>query len=420
MACRTSTIDEAAEAGNHRLGKQVGARQFRQRFAADRFDVLAGLQLGIVEGKSQEMLVQLVVILDVTLALAVLDLVERRLGNVNMAALDQFGHLPVEKSQQQCADVCAVDIRVGHDDNAVVAEFLRLVILSFTYARSKCRDQRCYFLRRDKLVEARLLDVEDLALERQNGLELSVSALLGGAAGGVALNQIQFAQRRIFLLAVGELAGQADAIEHTLAPRHFARLARRFPRACCFDDLSGDDSGISRTLKQELRQFGSDDFLHGRLRFRGHQLHFGLRSELRIRHFHREHTGQPLAHVITGDLDLCLLGYVVLFNILVDDAGHCMPQSRKVGSAIGLRDIVGKAQNLLRVGIIPLHRHFDADDASARQRRFAGGVEHRWVQHGLGSVDVLDEACHTAGEGEILFLTYALVDELDLDAVIEE
>jgi hypothetical protein len=36
-------------------------------------------------------------------------------------------------------------------------------------------------------VEPRLLDVEDLALERQDRLELAVAALFGRAAGGVAV-----------------------------------------------------------------------------------------------------------------------------------------------------------------------------------------------------------------------------------------
>ena len=42
------------------------------------------------------------------------------------------------------------------------------------------------------------------------------------------------------------------------------------------------------------------------------------------------------------------------------------------------------------------------------------------MQHGLGAVDVLDEALDAAGEGEILLLYVALVDQLDLDAVVEE
>ena len=95
-----------------------------------------------------------------------------------------------------------------------------------------------------QLLEARPLDVEDLAAQRQDRLELAVAALLGRAAGGVALDDVDLAQRRVLLLAVGELAGQAHAVEHALAARHLARLARRFAGARGVDDLAADDLGV--------------------------------------------------------------------------------------------------------------------------------------------------------------------------------
>jgi hypothetical protein len=90
----------------------------------------------------------------------------------------------------------------------------------------------------EHLVEAGLLDVEDLAAQRQDRLELAVAALLGRAAGGVALDDVDFAQGRVLFLAVGELAGQADAVEHALAAGHVARLARGLAGARGFDDLA--------------------------------------------------------------------------------------------------------------------------------------------------------------------------------------
>ena len=51
-----------------------------------------------------------------------LDLVERRLGDVDVAALDELAHLAVEEGEQQGADVGAVHVRVGHQDDAVVAQ----------------------------------------------------------------------------------------------------------------------------------------------------------------------------------------------------------------------------------------------------------------------------------------------------------
>ena len=47
------------------------------------------------------------------------------------------------------------------------------------------------------LVDARLLDVEDLAAQREDRLRVAVAALLGRAAGGVALDDEQLGERRV-------------------------------------------------------------------------------------------------------------------------------------------------------------------------------------------------------------------------------
>ena len=39
-----------------------------------------------------------------------------------MPVLDQGLHLPVEQGEQECSDVCTVDIRIGHDNDAVVTD----------------------------------------------------------------------------------------------------------------------------------------------------------------------------------------------------------------------------------------------------------------------------------------------------------
>ena len=69
-------------------------------------------------------------VLQVLLVLALLHLVERRLRDVDVAALDQLGHLPIEERQQQRADVGAVDVGVGHDDDAVVAQLVDVEVVA--------------------------------------------------------------------------------------------------------------------------------------------------------------------------------------------------------------------------------------------------------------------------------------------------
>src|SRR5207253_5044884 len=74
-------------------------------------------------------------------------------------------------------------------------------------ARPEGHDQDPDFLAGEHLVEPRLLHVEDLALERQDGLEAPVAALLGGAAGRVALYDAELAVGWLILGAVGDVVG---------------------------------------------------------------------------------------------------------------------------------------------------------------------------------------------------------------------
>ena len=107
-------------------------------------------------------------------------------------------------------------------------------------------DQRADFLGRQHLVEARALDIQDLAAQRQHRLEFAIAALLGGAAGAVTLDDEQFGLGRIALLAIGELAGQRGDVERALAAGQFARLARGFARGGGFDHLADDGLGFAR------------------------------------------------------------------------------------------------------------------------------------------------------------------------------
>ena len=51
-----------------------------------------------------------------------------------MPAFDQFRHLAVEEREQQRANVCAIDIRVGHDDDAVITQFGDVEIVTATFS----------------------------------------------------------------------------------------------------------------------------------------------------------------------------------------------------------------------------------------------------------------------------------------------
>ena len=101
----------------------------------------------VLRTQLQEDAVQLLVVVDVLLPLLALDLIEGRLGDVDVAALDEPLHLAVEEGEQQRADVGAVDVGVGHDDDAVVAQLrnveaaVRIFHAGVLNARAERHDQ---------------------------------------------------------------------------------------------------------------------------------------------------------------------------------------------------------------------------------------------------------------------------------------
>src|SRR6185437_1332869 len=101
----------------------IAARQHLERRAAERLGTCVHDQRGALQRAVQEQRIELVIVLDVDLLLGSLYLVKRRLSDVDEATLDQHRNLTVEKSQQQGADVGPVNIRVGHENDAVISQF---------------------------------------------------------------------------------------------------------------------------------------------------------------------------------------------------------------------------------------------------------------------------------------------------------
>ena len=101
----------------------------------------------------------------------------------------------------------AVHIRIGHDDDALVAE--RACIEAGTGPAAERLDQIVELLVAAQLIGAGTGDVEDLAAQRQHCLGLAVARLLGGAARGIALDQEYLGAIRRPARAIGELARQS-------------------------------------------------------------------------------------------------------------------------------------------------------------------------------------------------------------------
>ena len=233
----------------------------RQQVLAGAFRAGRRPEDAFVEAGGDQVILQRALVLQVLLGLAAVDLVERRLGDIEVAAIDQFAHLPVEEGQQQRADVGAVDVGVRHHDDLVIAQLVGGEVVAD--AGAERGDQRADLLAGQHLVGADALDIEDLAAQRQHRLEFAVAALLGAAACRVALDDEQFGLGGILFLAVGELAGQRGNAERALA-RQFARLAGGFARSRSLDHLADDDLGLGRMFLEPGLQGLVEDVLDHR------------------------------------------------------------------------------------------------------------------------------------------------------------
>src|SRR4029079_14239834 len=111
----------------------------------------------------------------------------------------------VEEVEQQRADVRAVDVGIGHDDDAAVTALGEVLV--FADASADGTDHAADFLVGEDFVFARFGGVDDLAAEWKDGLVLARAAAFGAAAGRIAFHEVEFALVDVAAGAVAELAG---------------------------------------------------------------------------------------------------------------------------------------------------------------------------------------------------------------------
>jgi len=144
-----------------------------------------------------------------------------------------------EKRQQQRADVAAIHVRVGHEDNFMVAQLAGIEIVLADTGTERGDDGANFFVAQH-LVVTRFFDVKDFALERQDRLIFAVAAHLRRAPGRFALDNEQLAPRGIALLTIREFPRQATRVHCGLAACQFACFAGGFAGARRFDAFADD------------------------------------------------------------------------------------------------------------------------------------------------------------------------------------
>ena len=380
----------------------------------NQFAAVQVLHAGVLAAEVDQQLGQVVLVLHVLLALLALHLEERRLGDVDVARLDQLGHLPVQEGEDQGADVAAVHVGVGHDDDAVVAGLLDLELVA-PDASADGGDHGLDFIVAENLVQAGLLDVEHLAAQRQDGLRAPVAPLLGGTTGGIPFHDVQLALRRVALGTVGQLARQRSALQRALAAGQLARLAGGLARGGgedgAFNDLAGD-GGI---LLQELPELLVDDRADDTLDLAVAQLGLGLALELRLRHLHAHHGRQALADVVAGHLGFLVLHQLVRAGVGVHRAGQRAAEAAQVRATLVRVDVVGVGEERLVVMVAPLER-----DLHAHSVLLLLEVDDLGMDGIAVAVDVRDELADAALVMELLLALRKLLAQGDVDALVQE
>ena len=269
-------------------------------------------------------------------------------------------------------------------------------------------------LARQDLVEPRLLDVQELAAQREDGLEAAVAALLRRTSGRIALHDVQLAASGVALLTVGKLAGQGHPVQRPLPDHEVAGLACRLAGPGGGQALLDDPPTVRRVLVEVLAEAVRDRGLDLALDLGIAQLRLGLAFELRVGQLHADDCGQAFADVVARQVRVAVLEDAGAPSPVVERARECRTEAGHVAPAIGRVDVVGEGEHVFGVRLVVLERDLDRGGAL-----LALDVDRAAVQGFLVPVQVAHERLEATLEVEGPFTIDPLVDQGDPDALGE-
>src|SRR2546422_5230846 len=112
--------------------------------------------------------------------LALANLVQRRLPNVDIARVNHWPHVPKEECEKQSSYVLSIYVAIRECSHLVIPNFREIEFLAD--ASSNCRDQRADLLVLQHLVEPCLLNIQDFSSEREDCLEFAPTTRLATPA----------------------------------------------------------------------------------------------------------------------------------------------------------------------------------------------------------------------------------------------
>ena len=322
--------------------------------------------------------------------------------------------------------MASVHVGIGHQDDLVIAraaDVERVLVLLFVRilplpsdARPQRHDKRPDFIAGQHLVEPRLFHVQDLALQRKNGLKFPVPSHLRGTACGFALDDEQLAEGRVLLRAVGQFPGERPSVQRALSTDQLLGFPGRVARPGRVDGLADDLAGDGRVLVKIDAQGVVHRRLDEALHFAVPQLGLGLAFELRIAQLDAHDRGEALPHVVPGQRLRVLLQEIVRVGVVIDGPRERRLEPDQMGPALAGIDVVGKGIEILGVGVVVLDGDFQGEI------RLFDLHKDRLMEGRLGSVQMLHKGHDAALVPEALFLFLPLtgIPERDAQPLVEE
>ena len=345
---------------------------------------------------------------------------KRRLRKVDVPFLDERLHEAEEKREKQRADMRAVDIGIGHDDNFSVAKLREIKI--FADAAAERRHDGLELFVAVNLVEPRLFHVQHLAPERENRLVASVAAAFRGTAGGVAFDDVNFRFLRVAALAVRQFAGKRSFLKSGLAADHFAGFAGRFPSVGRGHRLVEDCARRRGVFLKIGGEFFPDHVVHEGADFRVAEARLRLALKLSFLDLYADDDGEPLAEIVAAQVFVAVFQNAEFSSVIIHHAGQRALESVLVRAAVRRVDIVGERKQQVVVAVVVLHCHFGGGGVVGRNGREVDDVRMDDLD-GFFLVDILHEAFDAAGIHEIVFAAVfgvALVGEHNVNARIQK
>src|SRR5690606_36243928 len=270
----------------------------------------------------------------------------------------------------------------------------------------------------EDLARAGLLGVEDLPAEREDGLRVPVTPLLGAAAGGVALDDEQLALRGVRARAVRQLAGEvAPGADGALALDLRDGGAAGLPRLRRHDDPRDDGLGDRRVPVEVVLELDAEGGADERAHLRVVQLLLRLPLELGVGVVEVDDGDEPLADVVGGDLELALADLVGL-DVVADRPRHAVAEALLVGAPIARGDPVDERDHALLRRLRPQEGHLHAGAVLELLLPHDEGLGVDAPRPDLGDevVEVLDDAALVV---ELGAFAGGLVPEDDPEGAVE-